>query len=80
MLLLYLVKLYYINLLYLNFILLLLGYKIITSSCPVTYIGTELSISEQLHPCPELKNAMKELYLNNRDGDSTCFGVIIGPS
>ena len=23
---------------------------------------------------------MKELYLNNKEGDSTCFGVIVGSS
>ena len=33
----------------------------------------------QLYPRLELKNAMKELYVNNK-GDSTCFRVIVGPS
>ena len=39
----------------------------------------EVSVA-QLYPQPELKNAMKEYYLNNTEGDSTCFGVIIGSS
>ena len=38
----------------------------------------EVSVA-QLYPRPELKNTMKELYVNNK-GDSTCFGVFVGPS